>query len=122
MFKTFMSYYKPYKKLFFLDLLVAFIFALCDLVYPMMTRELINESIPNQEVRMIGVFAIGLLIIFGIKCVCSYFMQYWGHVVGVRMQADMRRDIFLHLQKLPCSFFDRTKTGDVMSRIINDLM
>ncbi len=122
MFKKFMSYYKPYKKLFFLDLFVAFIFAMCDLVYPMMTRELINESIPNQEMRMIGVFAVTLLVIFAIKYVCSYFMQYWGHVVGVRMQADMRRDIFLHLQKLPCSFFDRTKTGDVMSRIINDLM
>lgn len=122
MFKKFVSYYKPYKKLFFLDLLVAFLFALCDLVYPMMTRTLIDESIPNQEIRMIWVFAIALLVIFAIKYACSYFMQYWGHVVGVRMQADMRRDIFLHLQKLPCTFFDGTKTGDIMSRIINDLM
>ena len=67
MFKKFVSYYKPYKKLFFLDLLVAFLFALCDLVYPMMTRTLIDESIPNQEVRMIWVFAIALLVIFAIK-------------------------------------------------------
>lgn len=122
MFKRFVSYYKPYKKLFFLDLLVAFLFAVCDLVYPMMTRELLNNSIPNKEFRMIGVFAISLLVIYGIKYACSFFMQYWGHVVGVRMQADMRRDIFTHLQKLPCTFFDNTKTGDVMSRMINDLM
>lgn len=122
MFKKFISYYKPYKKLFCLDLLVAFVFALCDLVYPMMTRQLIDHSIPNKEIRMIGVFAVSLLVIFGIKYACSFFMQYWGHVVGVRMQADMRRDIFTHLQKLPCTFFDNTKTGDVMSRIINDLM
>ena len=122
MFKRFISYYKPYKKIFFLDLLVAFLFALCDLVYPMMTRQLIDHSIPNKEIRMIGIFAVTLLVIFAIKYACSFFMQYWGHVVGVRMQADMRRDIFKRLQKLPCTFFDNTKTGDIMSRIINDLM
>lgn len=120
--KQFISYYKPYKKLFFLDMGVALIAALCDLVYPMMTRELINNSIPNQSVRMIGVFALALIVIFGIKAGCNYFMQYWGHVVGVRMQADMRRDVFKHLQKMPSKYFDNTKTGDIMSRMINDLM
>ncbi|MGL5674809.1 MAG: ABC transporter ATP-binding protein [Cellulosilyticaceae bacterium] len=122
MLKRFISYYKPYKKLFALDMLVALLAALCDLIYPMMTRELINESIPNQNMRMIGVFAVTLVVIFGVKAICNYFMQYWGHVVGVRMQADMRRDIFKHLQKIPCTYFDNTKTGDIMSRIINDLM
>ncbi|BCZ48302.1 multidrug ABC transporter ATP-binding protein [Clostridium gelidum] len=122
MIKKFISFYKPYKLLFTLDLVVAFIASLCDLVYPMMTRDLINESIPNKDVRMIVMFAITLLIIFIIKAACGYFMQYWGHVVGVRMQGDMRRHIFKHLQKLPNSFFDNNKTGDIMSRIINDLM
>ncbi|CAI3576084.1 MULTISPECIES: ABC transporter ATP-binding protein [Clostridium] len=122
MIKKFISFYKPYKMLFTLDLFVAFIAALCDLVYPMMTRELINDSIPNQNLRMIVVFAISLLIIFLVKAACGYFMQYWGHVVGVRMQGDMRSKIFNHLQKLPNSFFDSNKTGDIMSRIINDLM
>lgn len=122
MIKKFISFYKPYKLLFILDLVVALIASLCDLVYPVMTRELVNESIPNKDLRTIIVFAIALLVIFGIKAACGYFMQYWGHVVGVRMQGDMRRYIFKHLQKLPNSFFDNNKTGDIMSRIINDLM
>ncbi len=122
MIKKFINFYKPYKKLFIFDLVAAFIAAGIDLVYPMMTRELMNNAIPNQNLRTIGVFSITLIILFLIKAVCGYFMQYWGHVVGVRMQGDMRREIFNHLQRLPNRFFDNTKTGDVMSRIINDLM
>ena len=122
MIKSFISFYKPYKKIFALDLVVAFIASLCDLIYPMMTRDLINDSIPNKNLRMIGVFAIVLLIIFILKAACGYFMQYWGHIIGVRMQGDMRRDVFKHLQRLPNSYFDSNKTGDIMSRIINDLV
>lgn len=122
MIRKFISFYKPYKMIFALDLVVALIASLCDLVYPMMTRELINESIPGKNVKMIGIFAALLLIIFIVKAACAYFMQYWGHVIGVRMQGDMRRDVFNHLQRLPNSYFDNNKTGDIMSRIINDLM
>ncbi|SFC56176.1 ABC transporter ATP-binding protein [Clostridium uliginosum] len=122
MIKKFTEFYKPYKKLFILDLITAFVAALCDLVYPMMTRTLVNDSIPNKNIRLIGIFALALLIIFIVKALCGYFMQYWGHVVGVRMQADMRRDVFKHLQRLPNKYFDNNKTGDIMSRIINDLM
>ena len=122
MVKRFISYYKPYKKLFFLDMLVAFIAAACDLVYPMMTRTLVNDSIPNKNIRMLIVLAIMLIIIYLIKAACGYFMQYYGHVMGVHMQGDMRKDMFLHLQKLPNTYFDNNKTGDLMSRMINDLM
>lgn len=122
MIKKFISYYKPYKKLFYLDLLVAAIASGVDLFYPMMTRELVNEAVPNRDIRTIGVFAVTLLIIYLIKAACGYFMNYYGHVVGVRMQADMRKDMFDHLQKLPNSYFDNNKTGDLMSRMINDLM
>lgn len=122
MVKRFISYYKPYKKLFFLDMLVAFIAAACDLVYPMMTRTLVNDSIPNKNIRMLIVFAITLIIIYFVKAACGYFMQYYGHVMGVHMQGDMRKDMFLHLQKLPNTYFDNNKTGDLMSRMINDLM
>lgn len=120
--KRFISYYKPYKKIFILDMLAAFIVAACDLVYPMMTRTLVNDSIPNKNIRMILVFAISLLIIYLVKAACGYFMQYYGHVMGVNMQGDMRRDMFVHLQKLPNKYFDNNKTGDLMSRMINDLM
>ncbi|WP_077860946.1 ABC transporter ATP-binding protein [Clostridium sp. BL-8] len=122
MIRKFISFYKPYKMLFILDLIVAFIAALCDLVYPMMTRDLVNNSIPSRNFKTIIIFGITLIVIFLIKAACGYFMQYWGHVVGVRMQGDMRKNIFTHLQRLPNSFFDNNKTGDIMSRIINDLM
>ena len=122
MVKRFISYYKPYKKLFFLDMLVAFIAAASDLVYPMMTRTLVNDSIPNKNIRMVILFGVVLILIYLIKAACAYFMQYYGHVMGVHMQGDMRRDMFLHLQKLPNTYFDNNKTGDLMSRMINDLM
>lgn len=121
MLKKFISYYKPYKKLFFLDLFVATISALCDLFYPMITREIANNSIPNREIRAIGIFAGVLLVIYLIKMLCAYFMQYWGHLVGVGMQSDMRRDIYKHLQNLPIRYFDNNQTGSIMSRIVNDL-
>ncbi len=122
MLKEFIKYYKPYKKLFILDLLAAFTVALCDLVYPMITRNIMNEVVPNKDLRMLLVFAATLLVIFIIKAGLNYFMQYWGHVVGVRMQADMRSYVFTHLQKLPNTYFNNNKSGVIMSRIINDLM
>ena len=122
MIKKFIKYYKPYKKLFFMDLLAALLFAVCNLVYPMITRDIMNEVVPNKDIRMIVIFAFTLLFIFIMKAFLNHFMQYWGHVVGVRMQADMRSEVFTHLQKLPNSYFDNNKTGVTMSRIINDLM
>ncbi|MGL5353769.1 MAG: ABC transporter ATP-binding protein, partial [Clostridium sp.] len=122
MVKRFISYYKPYKKLFFLDMFVAFIAAALDLVFPMMTRNLVNDSIPNKNLRMIVVFGVALLVIYVVKAACAYFMQYYGHVMGVRMQADMRKEMFLRIQRLPNTYFDNNKTGDLMSRMINDLM
>lgn len=122
MLKEFIKYYKPYKKLFILDLLAAFTVALCDLVYPMITRSIMDDVVPSKDSRMLVVFAITLLVIFIVKAALNYFMQYWGHVVGVRMQADMRSDVFNHLQKLPNSYFNDNKSGVIMSRIINDLM
>ncbi|MGG5462977.1 ABC transporter ATP-binding protein [Clostridium sp. B9] len=122
MLKRFIEYYKPYKKLFILDLLAAFLVAACDLVYPMITRNIINDVIPNKQIRLLVIFAIVLTVIFLVKAGLNYFMQYWGHVVGVRMQADMRRDLFAKLQDMPNKYFDNNKTGVLMSRIINDLL
>lgn len=122
MLKKFILYYKPYKKLFILDLLAAFLVSACDLFYPMITRNIINDVIPNKQIKLLFVFAIVLTLIFLIKAGLNYFMQYWGHVVGVRMQADMRRDLFDKLQDMPNRYFDNNKTGVIMSRIINDLL
>ena len=121
MVRKFISYYKPHRKLFILDMLCAFFVALCDLFYPMITRNVINDYVPNQKLQLLIVWAGILLLVYIIKMGLNYFIQYYGHVVGVRMQGDMRRDIFTHLQKLPFMFFDENKTGVIMSKIINDL-
>ena len=122
MLKEFVKYYKPHRKLFAIDMVSAFLVALCDLFYPMITRNIMNDYVPNQNLRLMLVWGGALVAIYTIKAGLNYVIQYYGHVVGVRMQADMRRDIFKHLQKLPFSFFDENKTGVIMSRIINDLM
>ena len=122
MLKKFISYYAPYKKLFFMDLSAAFLVALIDLVYPLITRNIINDVVPNKNIRMLIIFSLVLFFIFSVKAGLNYFMQYYGHVVGVRMQGDMRRKVFTHLQKLPNKYFSDNKTGSIMSRIVNDLM
>ncbi|WP_125153507.1 ABC transporter ATP-binding protein [Clostridium rectalis] len=122
MVRDFMKYYKPHKKLFILDLICAFFVSICDLFYPMITRSIINDYVPNKNLKFLIIWSVVLLFIYLIKKGLNYFLQYWGHVVGVRMQGDMRRDIFKHLQKLPFTFFDENKTGVIMSRIVNDLM
>lgn len=121
MFRKFASYYKPHLRLFILDMVCAFLAALCDLFYPLIARDIINEYIPNKQLRLFIVWALALLGIYLVKAVLNYVISYWGHIVGVRIQGDMRRDMFAHLQKLPFSFFDENKTGTVMSRMINDL-
>ncbi len=122
MLKQFIHYYKPHKKLFFLDLLCAFIVSFCDLFYPMISGNMIDDYIPNQNMKALLTWSIVLLVIFMLKAALNYFIQYYGHCVGVRMQADMRRDVFRHMQTLPFRYFDANKTGTIMSRIINDLM
>ncbi|WP_297633551.1 ABC transporter ATP-binding protein [uncultured Clostridium sp.] len=122
MLRRFVKYYKPYKKLFILDLLAAFVVALCDLIYPMISRNIIDDVVQNKDGRMLLVFGITLLSIFILKAGLNYFMQYYGHILGVNMQGDMREEVFDHLQKLPNSYFNDNKIGVIMSRIINDLM
>ncbi len=122
MIKRFISYYKPHKLIFFLDLLAALFLAVCDLVYPVITRRMINEFIPDKMVKSLILWAFIMLGIYLLKLALNYFVTYYGHLVGVGMQADMRRDIFTHLQKLPMKYFDDSKTGTIMSRIVNDLM
>jgi ATP-binding cassette subfamily B protein len=121
MIKRFFKYYKPHRKLFALDLLCAFALALCDLFYPMITRSMLNDYIPNKKIRVLVVWGLILLAIYLVKMGLKFFIQYFGHVVGVRMQADMRKEAFDHIEKLPFKYFDNNKTGTIMSRIINDL-
>ncbi len=121
MLKKFISYYKPYWKLFALDMSCAFLIAAIDLVFPLITRQFINDIIPNGKLRIFYIFIITLLMLAVIRAVLNYIIDYWGHIVGTRMERDMRRDLFEHLQTLSFDYFDNIKTGHIMSRIVNDL-
>ena len=122
MIKRFVSYYKPHIRLFVLDLICAFAVALCDLIYPIIAKNIINIYVPEQNLRLLLVCAAALLVIYTVKALLSYVIEYWGHVVGVRIQGDMRAEMFDKLERLPFSYFDENKTGSIMSRMINDLM
>ncbi len=122
MLKRFITYYRPHMRLFLCDMLCALCLSACDFVYPMITREMINTHIPNRALHLLLILAGVLLGIYLLKMALNYFIQYYGHIVGVRMQADMRRDVFDHLERLPLTYFDNNKTGTIMSRIVSDLM
>ena len=121
MIREFIKFYKPHKKLFAIDMIAAFIVACCDLFYPVIAKNIINDYVPNKNIRLFIIWAVALLAIYIVKAGLNYVIQYWGHIVGVRMQGDMRQVLFKHLQKLPFSFFDENQTGKVMSRMVNDL-
>lgn len=121
MIKRFISYYRPHLALFSFDMFCSVLVAACDLFYPLIAKSIINDYVPNQNIRMLLICAAALLGIYLLKWLLNFIIGYYGHIVGVRMQADMRRDLFMHLQKMPFSFYDKNKTGAIMSRIINDL-
>ena len=122
MLKRFISYYGPHKKLFTLDMLASLLVSIIGLLYPMITRKMMNEWIPQKELRMLVTFGIVLFIMYVARMLLRFFIQYYGHIIGVRMQAAMRSDMFRKLQKLPYSYYDNHETGKIMSRMTNDLM
>jgi ATP-binding cassette subfamily B protein len=122
MFLKFARYYKPHLRLFIFDMMCAFLSAVCNLFYPMITRRMINLYLPARQITPILVWISALFALYLAKAGFTYWIQYFGHVMGVRMQLDIRKDAFAHLQRLPFSYFDRTQTGGIMSRIINDTL
>ena len=120
--KRFLVYYKPHKKIFTLDMLASLLVSLIGIVYPIVTRNMLNDLIPNRNYRMVVIFGLALLALYFCKMLLNFFIQYYGHIMGVRMQAQMRSDMFNHLEKLPYSYFDNHETGKIMSRMTNDLM
>lgn len=121
MFKKFLSYYKPHKLTFTLDMLASLGMSIIAIFYPMITRSMLNDLIPNKKYTDIIIYGVGLLLIYVLRMGLSYYVQYKGHIMGVKMQAKMRSDLFNHLQKLPVSFYDDHETGKIMSRMTTDL-
>jgi len=122
MLKRFIAYYKPHKKLLALDLLASMLISVIGMVYPMVTNKMLNEYIPNKMYTTIVVAGCIVMGLYILRMLLRYFVQYYGHVIGVRMQAQMRSDLFSHLQRLPYRFFDNHETGRLMSRMTSDLM
>ena len=117
----FITYYRPHIRLLILDLMCATGMSLIDLAFPMATRHALQVLLPQGLFRpffLLVVFFVGLYVI---RSAMSFTINYWGHMLGARMEADMRRDLFAHLQTLSHRFYDQTRTGQLMSRVINDL-
>ena len=121
MLKRFLHYYKPYKKLFIEDMLASFLVSVTGMIYPVITRNMLNDFIPNKKYNLIVTFGISLFVIYVIRALLRFFVQYYGHVMGVNIQSDMRRDLFSKVEQLTFTYFDNNQTGSIMSRLTNDL-
>jgi ATP-binding cassette subfamily B protein len=119
--RRFARYYKPHARLFALDMGCALGVAAMQLAFPIATRHLLTDAIPNRDLRLVLVLVAVMVGLYVLAAVLQYIIHYYGHVVGIRMEADMRRDIFSHLQRLSFRFYDRNRTGKIMSRVVNDL-
>ncbi len=102
-------------------MIFAFLISIFDLIFPMVSREIVNQIVPAGRMDLLVKWTIVMMILFVLRYISYYIVSYWGHVLGVYIEHDMRRDLFSHLQTLPFSYYDNTKTGHIMSRLVNDL-
>ena len=116
-----LSYFKPHRGLFILDLVCATIVALVDLAFPLVTRKSMYDLLPNQQYRAFFAVMAVMMAAFVVRALLYYVIAYWGHTFGIRVEADIRRDLFIHVQELDVSFFDHNRTGQLMSRLTSDL-
>lgn len=121
MIKRFFSYYKPHKKLFTIDFSSAIVVALLELAFPLAVSWFIDDLLPDENWSMIVSVGIGLLALYLLSMFLQYIVNYWGHMLGINIETDMRQQLFQHVQKQSFRFFDNTKTGHIMSRVTNDL-
>ncbi len=121
MIKKFANYYKRHTKLFLLDFSSAFLISAMELITPFMISRIIDNVLPAGNMRLLTSICIGLLVLYLIKWGLEYIVDYYGHYLGVCIEYDMRKDLFDHIQKLSMTYFDNTRTGHLISRIVNDL-
>lgn len=122
--KRFIAYYGPYKAIFYMDMFCALVLSVIDLIFPKFVQYLLDEVYGKRPSNMIDIIlltGLGLLVLYIIRFFCQKFITAQGHIMGSRMEADMRRNLFSHLQKLSFSYYDDANTGKLMSRVTNDL-
>ncbi|SEM78760.1 ABC transporter ATP-binding protein [Paenibacillus sp. OV219] len=122
MLARFFSYYKPYKKLFYLDFFCAIFAGFLELGFPLAVNQFVDKLLPGKDWMLISWACVGLLFVYILNALLNYIVTYWGHMLGINIETDMRRKLFDHIQKLSFRFFDNNKTGHLMSRLTNDLM
>ncbi|MFB6363507.1 ABC transporter ATP-binding protein [Paenibacillus elgii] len=122
MLRRFFAYYQPYKGLFLLDFSCAIIAALLELAFPIAVNRVVDDLLPSGKWEWILWGCLGLLGIYAISAALHYVVTYWGHMLGINIETDMRKKLFDHVQKLSFRFFDNNKTGHLVSRMTNDLM
>mgnify|MGYP000380356282 CR=1 FL=1 len=121
MLKTFIGYYKNHKLLFYLDLLAATIMSGLNLLFPIITSNYIDDYIPNEKIQFIITFGFVMIGLYIIRLGCNFFVNYYGHVMGTRIERDMRIDLFKKIQTLDSNYFDDHKTGSIMTYIVGHL-
>ncbi len=121
MLKRFIAYYRPHRKMLVMDLLASLLISVIGMVYPVITRNMLNTYIPQKMYSTIVIAGLVVLALYAVRMLLRFFVQYYGHMIGVGMQAQMRRDLFAHLQKLPFAFYDEHETGKIMTRMTSDL-
>ncbi|MCI2061654.1 MAG: ABC transporter ATP-binding protein/permease [Eubacteriaceae bacterium] len=120
-FSIFLSYFRPHRKLFFLDISCALMISLIDLAFPYISRWCMYTLLPGHLFRVFWAVMAIVFAAFAIRSVLNYIIVYWGHTFGVRVEADIRRDLFGHIQELSFGYFDKNRTGQLMSRLTADL-
>ena len=121
MFSIFLSFFKPHRGLFFLDMVCALFVALVDLAYPVISRKAINTLLPNLQYKTFFIVMGIVVLAYVIRSLLYYVITYWGHTFGIRVEADVREALFGHMQTLGFDFYDRNRTGHLMSRLTTDL-
>lgn len=123
-FKKFVSYYRPYRGVFYLDIFCALLLSVIDISLPQLLRYLTNDVFAQNPGKILGILwpLAGLLLLMCVaRYGCQYFITTWGHIMGARMESNMRQDLFDHFQRLSFSYYDNNNTGDMMSRLVSDL-
>ena len=121
MFSIFLSFFKPHRGLFFLDMVCALFVALVDLAYPVISRKAINTLLPNLQYKTFFIVMGIVVLAYVVRSLLYYVITYWGHTFGIRVEADIREALFGHMQTLGFDFYDRNRTGHLMSRLTTDL-
>lgn len=121
MIKTLFSYFRPHIRIFTLDMFCAIMVAAVDLAFPLVSRKAMYDLLPEKQYRIFFVLMIFVAVFYLLRSLCYYIMTYWGHTFGIRVEADIREALFIHMQELDFEFYDRNRTGKLMNRLTGDL-